>query len=72
MGEEMLSWACSQCEKKKEDDLDEYTLKIFRIRHLKMAGYPFRANDLSLEEWEDLGRAEEYLTWLNKSKSSLP
>jgi len=26
-----------------------------------MAGYPFHANDLTPEEWEDLGRAEEFI-----------
>lgn len=66
MGEEMLSWACSQCERKKADDLHAYTNNIFRLRQLQKAGYPFAANDLTLEEWEDLGRAEEYLTCRNK------
>jgi len=28
---------------------------------LKLAGYPFRANDLTPEEWNDLGRAEEIM-----------
>jgi hypothetical protein len=28
---------------------------MFRIRNLQMAGYPFGKDDLSFEEWEDLG-----------------
>jgi hypothetical protein len=28
---------------------------------LKLAGYPYRANDLTVEEWEDLGRCEEMM-----------
>lgn len=39
---------------------------MLRIRHWKNAGYPFRANDLTLEEWEDLGRLEETLKWPTK------
>ena len=58
-GDDLLSWTCSQCEKKKATDLGEYTLKIFRLRLLKMGGYPFKPNALTVEEWEDLGRVEE-------------
>jgi hypothetical protein len=34
-------------------------MKIFRIRLLRMAGYPFTANDLTMQEWEDLGDLEQ-------------
>jgi hypothetical protein len=34
-------------------------MKIFRIRLLRCAGYPFRANDLTMQEWEDLGELEQ-------------
>jgi hypothetical protein len=34
---------------------------MLRIRALKKAGYPFGKNDLSVEEWEDLGRLEDVL-----------
>jgi hypothetical protein len=27
-----------------------------RVYNLQQGGYPFRKNDLSIEEWEDLGR----------------
>jgi len=36
-------------------------MKIFAIRTLKNAGYPFGKNDLTMEEWQDLGRLEEVL-----------
>jgi hypothetical protein len=57
----MIEWTCSQCEKKKTGSISEYTGKMFRLRHLKLAGYPFKANDLSLEEWEDLGKIEDWM-----------
>ena len=62
----MLSWTCAQCEKRKQGDLSTYTIKMFKIRQLKMAGYPFAANDLTLEEWEDLGQVEESMTYTIK------
>ena len=43
------------------EDLSHYTIKLFRVRMLRMAGYPFEANDLAPEEWEDLGRLEQCL-----------
>ena len=42
---------------------------MFKIRQLKMAGYPFAANDLTLEEWEDLGQVEETMKWQTKTQS---
>ncbi len=65
-----LDWACARCEKKKVADLHEYTHKMLKIRHLKLAGYPFRANDLALEEWMDLGVLEDAfkgLKWQTKT-----
>jgi hypothetical protein len=34
---------------------------MFRIRRLKTAGYPFGPNDLTPEEWSDLGLIEEMM-----------
>jgi hypothetical protein len=55
-----LEWTCSRhkCGKVRTE-FNEYTLKMLRIRHLKIAGYPFKANDLTLQEWEDLGQLEK-------------
>ena len=58
-----LEWACENCEKRRLEDLDllPYTIKLLEIRTLKAAGYPLRANDLTYEEWIDLGRIEQWL-----------
>ncbi len=34
---------------------------MLRILNLDRAGYPFEADDLTLEEWFDLGRFKEQL-----------
>lgn len=60
MGEH-LEWACSKCEKKRYDQIHPYTQKIMEIRRLREAGYPFTANSLTLEEWQDLGAYEEIM-----------
>lgn len=56
-----LGWACENCRKNKAAEIGEYTLKLFRIRALRMAGYPFEANDFTYDEWEDLGKVEQWL-----------
>ena len=56
-----LEWACGKCEKNREKDIHPYTAKLLRIRNMRMAGYPFGANDLTFEEWEDLGAIEQWL-----------
>lgn len=40
---------------------------MLMIRKLKKAGYPFGKNDLTLEEWIDLGMVEETMAWQTKS-----
>lgn len=58
---ENLEWACGKCEKAERIEaleLNAYTAKLFRLRLLRAAGYPFGANDLTPEEWEDLGKVE--------------
>lgn len=39
----------------------DYTIKMLNLRTLQKAGYPFGANDLTLEEWSDLGQVKEAL-----------
>lgn len=39
----------------------EYTIKLLNLNTLQKAGYPFAANDLTLEEWSDLGLLKETL-----------
>jgi len=56
-----MEWACEKCPKKKPDEISPYTWKIIRLYNLQKAGYPLYADDLTLEEWEDLGRVREAL-----------
>ena len=60
-GEEAQEWACENCKTKRPQDLNPYTVKLLRLRQMKNGGYPFEANDLTLEEWIDLGRIAEAL-----------
>jgi len=39
----------------------EYTLKLLHLSALQKGGYPFSADDLTLEEWVDLGQLKEAL-----------
>jgi hypothetical protein len=52
---------CSHCAKKRESDLHPYTTKLLQIISLQNAGYPFGADDLTLEEWHDLGHLRKQL-----------
>lgn len=52
-----LEWACQACSKLRLDDLSERAKRALFLRSLALAGYPFRANDLDLETWIDLGLA---------------
>ena len=65
----LLTHRCGECEKKKQSELSEYTHKMFKLRQLRKAGYPFGKNDLSLEEWMDLGLVEETMEWQTKALS---
>lgn len=57
-----LEWACKNCEYNKgEMTLHPYTEKLLNNRMLRLAGYPLRRNDLTVEEWLDLGRIEQCL-----------
>ena len=51
-----LAWTCENCPKSKTEDIHQYTWKMIRIYNLQQGGFPFQKNDLTLEEWEDLGR----------------
>jgi len=56
-----LEWTCSRgkCGKIRGNEFCDYTLQIFQIRRLRIAGYPFKRNDLTFQEWEDLGSLVE-------------
>jgi hypothetical protein len=38
-----------------------YTIKLLRLSALARGGYPFQANDLTLEEWADLSLVKDAL-----------
>lgn len=65
---ENIDWACGMCPKKRPEDLSVYTQKLFRVRALKIAGYPLGANDLTYEEWLDLAEIELCLQTPEPSK----
>jgi len=50
------AWACTVCaEYLRPEALSPWTWHLLFLYRLKRAGYPFRANDLSLETWLLLG-----------------
>ena len=50
------AWACEVCEEFiGPEAISPWTWHLLFLHHLKKAGYPFRANDLSLEVWLLLG-----------------
>lgn len=51
-----MEWTCGNCPKKRSEDLHPYTVKLLNLKALKTAGYPMQANDLTYDEWKDLGR----------------
>ena len=57
-----LDAVCAKCPKNSSVEIGEYTAKLLRIRSLRLAGYPLGPNDLTHEEWIDLGKIEEWLT----------
>ncbi|WP_319543155.1 hypothetical protein [uncultured Pseudodesulfovibrio sp.] len=64
-----LEWACTKCEKIRAENLHPYTVKMIRLMRLKQAGYPLRANDLSMEEWLDLQEVMQWQEMLANSTS---
>ncbi|MFP3866876.1 MAG: hypothetical protein ACLFUU_01770 [Desulfobacteraceae bacterium] len=49
-------WACSQCrEYIPPEQISPWTWHLLFLYQLQTAGYPFQANDLSLETWMLLG-----------------
>lgn len=56
-------WACGACaEYLRPEAVSSWTWHLVLLHRLKKAGYPFRANDLSLETWLLLAVVEETLT----------
>jgi hypothetical protein len=55
-------WACGVCEEFRQPEaLSPWTWHLLFLFQLQQAGYPFRANDLSLETWLLLGLVRQIL-----------
>ncbi|MEW6386826.1 MAG: hypothetical protein AB1491_04835 [Thermodesulfobacteriota bacterium] len=55
-------WACEVCEEfLRPEAISPWTWHLLFLHHLQKAGYPFRANDLSLEIWLLLGLLQREL-----------
>lgn len=55
-------WACQVCQEYIRPELvSPWSWHLLWLHRLKKAGYPFRADDLSLETWMLLGLVEETL-----------
>ncbi len=47
------------CPKERHADLHPYTVKLLRIRAMVEGGYPLQADDLTPDEWMDLGEIKK-------------
>ena len=55
-------WACQVCEEYlRPEAVSPWTWHLVLLHQLHRAGYPFKANDLTLEEWLLLGWAQRLL-----------
>ena len=51
---------CRRCPKYRARP-SPYVLRLLRLRQLRLGGYPFAADALPLDTWEDLGLLETYI-----------
>lgn len=55
-------WACQVCEEYlRPEAVSPWTWHLVFLLQLQRAGYPFKANELTLEEWLLLGLAQRLL-----------
>jgi hypothetical protein len=55
-------WACQVCEEYlRPEAISPWTWHVVFLHQLQRAGYPFQANDLTLEEWLLLGLVQRAL-----------
>ncbi len=67
------AWACRVCEEYlRPEAISPWTWHLVFLHQLHKAGYPFGANDLTLEEWLLLGTAERLLTGERGGQAWLP
>ena len=59
---EFADWACAACtERLRPEAVSPWTWHLVFLYQLNRAGYPFQANDLSLETWLLLGTVRRVL-----------
>jgi len=64
-------WACGVCEEFLQPEaLSPWTWHLLFLYRLSKAGYPFRANDLSLETWLLLGVVRGVLEKSQRGKNA--
>lgn len=58
-----LEWACSRCNKTKQEDADEEAMFLLGIRAQLLGGYPASelADVLSIADWQILGIVDQVL-----------
>ncbi len=55
-------WACQVCEEYlRPEAVSPWTWHLVFLHQLQRAGYPFKANDLTLEEWLLVGLVQRLL-----------
>jgi hypothetical protein len=64
-------WACRVCEEfQRPEAISPWTWHLVFLYQLSRAGYPFRANDLSLETWLLLGLVKRVLDGAQRGKNA--
>lgn len=58
---EYVGRACANCQKLRPADIHPYLAQLLRLNRLRRAGYPLRADELTLAEWDDLALVTETL-----------
>jgi hypothetical protein len=60
--------ACSACDKRETYEPSEWFNHIWFLMRLQLGGYPFKANDLSIEEWIDIGVLKEEIEGMKSTR----
>jgi hypothetical protein len=62
-------WACEACEERvRPEALSPWTWHLVFLYQLSRAGYPFKANDLSLETWLLMGTVRRVLAGVQRGQ----
>lgn len=67
-----LEWTCAHCKKRRPEAIHYWTTHIIDIRRLQLGGYPFDKNDLTYEEWQDLGIVAETIAAMLQQQTIIP